>query len=68
MEEILREFEEVRKTAKLTMGLLEEEAKRAKIEAWGFEHSLQSIAAELRDGGLTARERRIYKIAMEALK
>lgn len=68
MEDILREFEEVRKTAKLTMGILEREAKLAKIEAWEYKHSLQSIASELRDGGITARERRIYNIAMEALK
>ncbi|QAT64666.1 hypothetical protein EQZ20_06945 [Bacillus glycinifermentans] len=68
MEEILREFEEVRKTAKMTMGLFEREAKLAKIEAFEYKRSLHLIAAELRDGGLTARERRIYKLAMEALK
>ncbi|MCI4129407.1 hypothetical protein [Bacillus haynesii] len=68
MEDILREFEEVRKTAKLTMGILEREAKLAKIEAWEYKHSLQSIAAELRDGGITAREQRIFNIAMEALR
>ncbi|MGG2979469.1 hypothetical protein ABEO48_08850 [Bacillus licheniformis] len=68
MADILREFEEVRKTAKLTMGILEREAKLATFEAMEYKRSLQSIAAEVRDGGLTAREQRIYKIAMEALK
>ncbi|MHC9080479.1 hypothetical protein [Bacillus altitudinis] len=51
---------------------LEENEKRLLLERVENDHlrrnALSLIFGELRDGGITARERRIYKIAKEALK
>ena len=51
---------------------LEETEKRMLLERVENDHlrrnALSLIFGELRDGGITARERRIYKIAKEALK
>ncbi|PRS47548.1 hypothetical protein [Bacillus sp. MZGC1] len=51
---------------------LEETEKRMLLERVEKDHlrrnALSLIFGELRDGGITARERRIYKIAKEALK
>lgn len=68
MDDMAKVFEEVRASSKATYGILEDEVQRARLDAINYESSLRRVGSELRDGGITTREQRIYQIVKEALE